>query len=83
MVFTRDGIDQVAIERWPEWDLNPRPLNPPQPVQPTELPGHELTHTQSQLSTATPISSFVPCHISFGLFAFVSHHVCLIVVFSR
>ena len=40
---------QVAIESWPEWDLNPRPLN--------------STRTQSQLCTATPISSLVQRHI--------------------
>ena len=27
MVFTTDGFFEVAKERWPEWDLNPRPLN--------------------------------------------------------
>ena len=30
MVFTTygsDGFSEVAIESWPEWDLNPRPLN--------------------------------------------------------
>ena len=27
MVFTTDGFFEVAIESWPEWDLNPRPMN--------------------------------------------------------
>ena len=27
MVFTTEGFLEVAIENWPEWDLNPRPLN--------------------------------------------------------
>ena len=27
MVFTTEGLFEVAIESWPEWDLNPRPLN--------------------------------------------------------
>ena len=27
MVFTTKGFLEVAIESWPEWDLNPRPLN--------------------------------------------------------
>ena len=27
MVFTTEGFFEVAVERWPEWDLNPRPLN--------------------------------------------------------
>ena len=27
MVFTTEGFFEVAIETWPEWDLNPQPLN--------------------------------------------------------
>ena len=27
MVFTTEGFFEVAIESWPEWDLNPRSLN--------------------------------------------------------
>ena len=27
MVFTTEGFFEVALESWPEWDLNPRPLN--------------------------------------------------------
>ena len=26
MVFTTEGLFEIAIENWPEWDLNPRPL---------------------------------------------------------
>ena len=25
--FTTEGFFAVAIENWPEWDLNPQPLN--------------------------------------------------------
>ena len=25
MIFTTEGFLEVAIESWPEWDLNPRP----------------------------------------------------------
>ena len=32
MVFTTEGLFEVAIESWPEWDLNPRPLNCVQPL---------------------------------------------------
>ena len=60
MVFITDRFFEVAIESWPEWDLNPQPL--------------KSICTQSQLSTASPISSFVQCHISFWLFI-VSHHI--------
>ena len=27
MVFTTEGLFEVSIESWPEWDLNPGPLN--------------------------------------------------------
>ena len=27
MVFITEGLFEVAIESWPEWDLNPRSLN--------------------------------------------------------
>ena len=27
MAFTTDGFFEVAIESWPEWDLNPQSLN--------------------------------------------------------
>ena len=27
MVFITEGLFQVAIESWPEWDLSPRLLN--------------------------------------------------------
>ena len=27
MVLTTEGLFEVAIESWPEWDLNPRLLN--------------------------------------------------------
>ena len=30
MVFTTEGFLEVAIESWPERDLNSRPLNPVQ-----------------------------------------------------
>ena len=26
VVFTTEGLFEVAIENWPEWDLNPRAL---------------------------------------------------------
>ena len=27
MVFTSEGLFEVAVESWPEWDLNPQLLN--------------------------------------------------------
>ena len=50
MVFTTEWFLEIAIERWPEWDLNPRPLNLVQSYQ-----AMSSTCTQSQLCTATPI----------------------------
>ena len=32
MVFTTEEFFEVAIANWPEWDLNPRPLNSVQTV---------------------------------------------------
>ena len=26
IVFTNEGFLEIAVESWPEWDLNPRPL---------------------------------------------------------
>ena len=56
MVFTTEGLLEVAIESWPEWDLNPGPHQ-----------AMSSTPTQSKLCTATPISSFSQCPISFRL----------------
>ena len=27
MVFTTEGLFELAMESWPEWDLNPQSLN--------------------------------------------------------
>ena len=27
MVFATEGFSEVAIESWPEWDLNPQLMN--------------------------------------------------------
>ena len=42
MVFITEGFFEVAIESWPEWDLNPRPLNSVQTLKATELSGHQF-----------------------------------------
>ena len=49
------------------------PLNSVQTLQRIELSGHELTRTQSQLCTATPISWFFHHHISFQKFSGGNH----------
>ena len=69
MLFTTEGLFEIAIESWPEWDLNPQPLN--------------STRTQNQLCTTTPISSFVQCLISFRLLPSSVATFILIEIFLR
>ena len=62
MVFTTERLFEVAIASWPEWDLNPRPLNSVQTLQPTELSGHEFnSHSESTLCSH---SNFIVCSVS-------------------
>ena len=42
MVFTTERFSEVAIESWPELDLNPRPLKFVQTLLPTDLSGHSF-----------------------------------------
>ena len=76
MVFTTEGFFEVAIESWPEWDLNPRPLNSIQTLKLTELSGHEFnSHSEPTLYS---YPNFIVCSVSgfISAIAFVSHHVC-------
>ena len=41
-IYTTDRFLEVATESWPEWELNPQPLNSVQRLQLTELSGHEF-----------------------------------------
>ena len=41
MVFTTEGFFEVAIESWPEWDLNPRPLNSIQTLKLSSVRTHD------------------------------------------
>ena len=60
MVFTTEGFFEVAIESWPGWDLNPRPLNFVQTLQPTELSGHELnSHSEPTLYSYSNIYTYI------------------------
>ena len=62
MIFTTDGFFDVAIESWPESDLNTRPLNSVQTLQPTELSGHEFnSHSEPTLYS---YSNFIVCSVS-------------------
>ena len=60
MVFTTEELLEVAIESWPERDLNPQPLNSVQ-----TLSGHEFNwHSEPTLYI---YSSFAQRPISFCL----------------
>ena len=59
LVFITERSFEVAIESWPEWNLNLRPLTSVQMLY--------KAMSYSQLCTATPISSFGQCQISFRL----------------
>ena len=65
MVFSTQGIFEVAIESWPEWDYDH--WIPFRRSNRLSYQAMSSTCTQSHLCTATPISSFVLCHISFRL----------------
>ena len=71
MMFTTEEFLEVAIERWPEWDLNPRPLNSVQTLHPTEPSGHEFnSHSEPTMYTMYSRFNFISLfsvHISFRL----------------
>ena len=67
MVFTTIALLEVAIESWPEWDLNHDHWIPFRRSNRLSYQAMSSTHTQSQLCTATLISSFAQCPISFRL----------------
>ena len=75
MVFTTEGLFEVAAESWPEWELNLRPLNSVQTLLATELSGHEF-NTHSGLILYS-YSNFIVCSVYnfISAIAFVSHHV--------
>ena len=66
MVFTTEAFLEVAIESWLEWDLNPRPLNSVQKLQPTELSGHEFKSlSEPTLYRYSNFISLFSVHVSF------------------
>ena len=75
--FTTEGFLDVAIERWPESDLNARPLNSVQMLWPTELSGQKFNSHSEQ--TLYSYSNFIVCSVShfISAIAFVSRHVYL------
>ena len=64
MVFTTEGLLEVAIESCPEWELNPRPLNSVQMLQPTELSGHEFnSHSEPTLYSYSNLYIYIYIYI--------------------
>ena len=62
MIFISDRFFEVAIESWPEWDLNPPPLNSIQKLKPTELSRHEFkSHPEPAFYS---YSNFIVCSVS-------------------
>ena len=77
MVFITKGFFEVAIDSVAEWELNPRPLDSVQKLQPTELSGHEFNSPSE--TTLYSYSNFIVYSVShfISAIAFVSRHVCL------
>ena len=76
MVFISEGFFKVAIESWPEHELNRQPLSFVQTLYATELSGDELnSHSEPTLYS---YSNFIVCSVSHFILAsaFVSRHVC-------
>ena len=54
---TTEGFLEVAIESWPVWDLNRRPLNSVQTLNRLGYQAMSSTRSHSQFRTATSTSS--------------------------
>ena len=74
--FTTEGFLEVAIESWPEWDLNPRPKNSFRCSNQLSYQAMNSTCTKNQLCTATLISSFAQCSLFISAIAIASRHIC-------
>ena len=75
MKYTTERFLQVALEHWPEWNLNPRPLNLVHTLKQNELLGQEfLSHSEPILYS---IFNFILGSVSDFISAilFVSRHV--------
>ena len=67
MVFTTEGLFEVAIESWPKWLWTHDHWIPFRFSNQLSYQALSSTRTQSQLCTATSVSLFVQCPISFHL----------------
>ena len=54
-IFSTEGFLEVAIESWPKWGLNPRPLSSDQWSNRQSYQAMSSTRSQNELCTATPI----------------------------
>ena len=81
MVFSTQGIFEVATESWPEWDYDH--WIPFRRSNRLSYQAMSSTRTQSQLCTATPVLSIVQCQISFLLLPSSVATFTLIEIFLR
>ena len=69
-----EGFLEVAIERCPEWDLNPRPLNSVKTLKPTELSDHEFDSlSEPTLYSYSNFISLFSVHVSFWFCLNINH----------
>ena len=72
LVFTTEVFLGVAAESWPDWNLNPGPLDSTQMLSPIELSGHEFDlHSQPTLDF---YSNFIFLFSAEVLFSFQTLH---------
>ena len=72
MVFISGGFLEVAIESWPEWDLNHDHSDLFRHSDRMSSRAMSSTYTQNQLCTATPVSSFIQFLYFISAIVFVS-----------
>ena len=70
MVFTTQGLVEIALKSWSERHLNPGPLNSTQALQPTELSGHKfILLLEPALYNHSNFIGFFSIHVSFQFLA--------------
>ena len=77
IIFTTEGFLKVAIESWPQCDLNSRPLNSVQTLYPTELSRHEFNiafsyHCRYFSKNCLPFKIFIYCKLNLNAKFFCS-----------
>ena len=64
MIFTTERFFEVAIESWPDWDSNSRPLILFSRSNRLRYQTMSSPRIQRQLCITNPIYSFVQCQVS-------------------